>query len=66
MLSLFEAAVKKHRAENRFTGVGKNRGAIGAARLEFALAEIDELSDLNLRGDLVERLFANQIGTHAR
>ena len=66
LAGFFKAAVEKNRPEDGFAGVGQNRGSRGAARFEFAFAELNEPADADFGCDFVKRLFADEVGANAR
>jgi hypothetical protein len=61
-----EAAVEEDRAEQGFERIGQDRRTAETARLQFALAQAQELRQLELLGDLVQRLLLDQVGAQAR
>ena len=65
-LRSLEARLAENGAENRLHGVGENRRAFGAARLQFAFTHVEEGRDVDALGNFVQRLLADEVCAHAR
>ena len=66
MLGSDKVSVQVHRAQNGFDGVRQNRGAVLAAGLGLTFAQAQQLGQLELERNLVQRAFLDEVGTHAR
>lgn len=66
MLGSDKVSVQVHRAQNGFDGVCQNRGAVLAAGLGLTFAQAQQLGQLELERNLVQRAFLDEVGTHAR